>query len=85
MSINALHHTDLMEGLYGPSQLPDRTDTSLIDDRLGWRIGEWCKLTGFSQPTVWRQINRGDLQVVQIGPSKMIPRREAIRIGLIDN
>jgi hypothetical protein len=53
-------------------------------DRLGWRISEWMRLTGTSRPTLWRQVRRGDLELVYIGPTPMVPRSEAIRLGLIN-
>jgi predicted DNA-binding transcriptional regulator AlpA len=55
----------------------------LAPDRLGWRIPEWMKLTGTSRPTLWRQVKRGDLKLVYVGPTPMVPRSEAIRLGLI--
>ena len=54
------------------------------DDRLGWRLPEWMRLTGISRPTLWRQIKRGDLKIVYIGPMPIVPRSEAIRLGLLD-
>jgi hypothetical protein len=55
----------------------------IAPDRLGWRLPEWMKLTGTSRPTLWRQIKRGDLKIVSIGSTRMVPRCEAIRLGLI--
>jgi predicted DNA-binding transcriptional regulator AlpA len=53
-------------------------------DRLGWRLPEWMRLTGTSRPTLWRQVKRGDLKVIYIGPTPIVPRSEAIRLGLVD-
>jgi hypothetical protein len=53
------------------------------DHRLGWRVPEWMKLTGISRQTLWRQVKRGDLRVVYIGHTPLVPRSEAIRLGLI--
>ena len=53
-------------------------------DRLGWRLPEWMKLTGTSRPTLWRQVKRGDLKLVYVGPTPMVPRSEAIRLGFIN-
>jgi predicted DNA-binding transcriptional regulator AlpA len=41
------------------------------------------KLTGISRPTLWRQIKRGDLKLVYVRPTLMVPRSDAIRLGLI--
>jgi hypothetical protein len=68
MSQNALHHAQLIAGL---------------SNRFGWRIFEWVALTGTSRPTVWRQIKRGKLKVVDVNGIKLIPRSEAIRLGLL--
>lgn len=51
--------------------------------RLGWRIDEWATQTGSSRPTIWRQVKRGDLRIVYIGPMPIVPRSEAIRLGFI--
>lgn len=53
-------------------------------DRLGWRLAEWTALTGTSRPTVWRQIKRGDLNIVRVGGIPIVPRSEAVRLGLLD-
>jgi len=54
-------------------------------DRLAWRLPEWMMLTGTSRPTLWRQVKRGDLKLIYIGPMPMVPRSEAIRLGLINS
>jgi hypothetical protein len=53
-------------------------------DRLAWRLAEWMKLTGTSRPTLWRQVKRGDLKVVYVGHTPLVPRAEAVRLGLIN-
>jgi predicted DNA-binding transcriptional regulator AlpA len=55
----------------------------ITPDRLCWRLPEWMKLTGTSRPTLWRQVKRGDLKLVYVGPMPMVPRSEAIRLGFI--
>lgn len=50
---------------------------------LGWRINEWVLLTGTSRPTVWRQIKSGQLKVVNVNGIWLIPRTEAVRLGLL--
>jgi predicted DNA-binding transcriptional regulator AlpA len=56
----------------------------IATDRLGWRLPEWMRLTGTSRPTLWRQIKRGDLKIVSIGSTRMVPRSEAVRLGFIN-
>jgi hypothetical protein len=56
-----------------------------LDARLGWRIDEWVALTGTSRPTVWRQAKAGTLRITYIGNIPIIPRTEAIRLGLIQS
>jgi hypothetical protein len=53
------------------------------DARLGWRIDEWMAATSTSRATVARQIKTGQLKVAYIGTVPLIPRTEAIRLGLI--
>jgi hypothetical protein len=62
-----------------------RGSTSLDNHRLGWRIPEWVRLTGTSRPTLWRQVKRGDLKLIYVGPMPIVPRSEAIRLGLINS
>lgn len=52
-------------------------------DRLCWRLPEWMKLTNTSRPTLWRQVKRGDLKIVRVGSTQMVPRSEAVRLGFI--
>jgi hypothetical protein len=56
---------------------------SLLDQRLGWRINEWIALTGTSRPTVWRHAKTGKLRLVYMGDIPIVPRTEAVRLGLI--
>ena len=59
--------------------------TNTIGDRLGFRINEWSRLTGTSRPTVWRQIKDGRLKIVDANGIKLVPRSEAVRLGLLDD
>jgi hypothetical protein len=55
------------------------------NELLGWRIDEWIKLTGTSRPTVYRHAKLGKLKVVYLGEKiPIIPRSEAVRLGLLD-
>jgi hypothetical protein len=51
--------------------------------RLGYRIGEWSEITGTSRVTTWRAIKSGTLKVVDYNGIKLVPRSEAIRLGLL--
>lgn len=55
-----------------------------LDQRLGWRIDEWVALTGTSRPTVWRHARDGKLRIVYMDKIPIIPRTEAVRLGLIN-
>jgi hypothetical protein len=55
-----------------------------LDQRLCWRINEWVALTGTSRPTVWRHARSGKLRLVYMGAIPIVPRSEAIRLGLIE-
>ena len=54
-----------------------------VNQRLGFRIGEWAALTGGSPVTVWRRIKDGSIPTVGHGPTKLIPRSYAVRTGYI--
>ena len=62
-----------------------RQQQASFETRLGWRIAEWVALTGTSRPTVWRQAKAGTLRITYIGNIPIIPRTEAIRLGLIQS
>ncbi|MCK1708586.1 MULTISPECIES: hypothetical protein [unclassified Bradyrhizobium] len=50
---------------------------------FGYRISEWSEMTGTSRVTTWRNVKRGDLKLVYVGPTPIVPRSEAIRLGFI--
>jgi hypothetical protein len=75
MTRNALHHAELLGAV--------ADNAPLLSNRLAWRLREWEALTNTSRATVQRQIKNGDLHVVRIGTVRMIPRSEAIRLGMI--
>ena len=54
-----------------------------MNQRLGFRTGEFARLCGVSVPTIWRQIRDGKIEVVSIGGVRLIPRSYAIKRGLI--
>ena len=78
---NAEHHAQLIAGASGAGNIEKLT--GVTGGRLGWRVNEWVKLTGISRPTVWRQIRDGRLKVVDVGGITIVPRAEAVRLGLI--
>ena len=59
--------------------------TNAIGDKFGYRINEWGRLTGTSRPTIWRQIRDGRLKIVNCNGIKLVPRSEAVRLGLLDD
>ena len=61
-----------------------RQSRASLDQRLGWRIDEWVVLTGTSRPTVWRHARNGKLRIVYLDKIPIIPRTEAVRLGLIN-
>jgi hypothetical protein len=54
-----------------------------VDQRLGFRIPEWCALLGISLPSAYRAINAGELEIVEVNGIKYVPRAFAIRKGFI--
>ena len=66
-------------------QMTKNTAPARCDLRLGWRVPEWMRLTNTSRATFWRHVKSGDLKVVYIGHTPIVPRSEAIRLGLIQS
>jgi hypothetical protein len=62
----------------------DDPSSLLHKDRLGWRIPEWCRITGVKRGAVYSQIARGQLETVRVGSTTLIPRRVAVEAGLLD-
>jgi hypothetical protein len=54
-----------------------------IDARLGWRIAEWLALTNTSRTSLWRQAKAGQIKIIRVGGIPLIPRSEAVRLGLL--
>jgi hypothetical protein len=54
-----------------------------INQRIGFRIPEWAAITGTSMPSVYRGINKREIDIVEINGIKYVPRAYAIRKGLI--
>lgn len=51
--------------------------------RLGWRLNEFCKLTGISRVTLWRLARSGQLKLAHIGKIPIVTDHEARRLGLL--
>jgi predicted DNA-binding transcriptional regulator AlpA len=68
MTINTLHHAELISG---------------IQNRLGLRLGEFSRATGMSLPTIYRRIRAGDIRITYIGDMPFITQPELVRLGLI--
>jgi hypothetical protein len=63
-----------------------KTTTSLpeSDERLGWRVAEFCKLIGMNRSTISKMAKLGQLNLIYFGDCPIVPRAEAIRLGLIN-
>lgn len=81
MKRNAKNHAQLVAGVSVDGDIEKLMITG--GGRLGWRVNEWVALTGISRPTVWRQIRDGRLNVVDVGGITIVPRAEAVRLGLL--
>jgi hypothetical protein len=53
------------------------------DERLGWRMAEFCRLIHIDRATVLKMAKAGQLNLVYFGKCPVVPRTEAIRLGLI--
>ena len=51
--------------------------------RLGWRLNEFCKLTGISRVTLWRLAKADKLKLAYIGKIPIVTDHEARRLGLL--
>jgi hypothetical protein len=60
------------------------TPSTETDDRLGWRIAEFCKLIGMNRATISKMAKLGQLNLIYFGDVPIVPRAEAIRLGLIN-
>lgn len=54
-----------------------------LEHQISWRIPEFAAVVGISLPTLWRRIRAGDIRTVRLGGVTLIPRSEAVRIGLM--
>ena len=55
-----------------------------LKHQLSWRLTEFAAVVRISLPTLWRRIRAGDIRVVRLGGVVLVPRSEAIRLGLMD-
>jgi excisionase family DNA binding protein len=59
---------------HGGEQLPPRTpDRGGLTGRLALTVDEAAAALGLSRPTIWRMIQRGELQSVKVGGRRLIP------------
>jgi hypothetical protein len=54
------------------------------EERLGWRMAEFCRLIRVDRATVLKMSKAGKLNLVYFGKCPVVPRTEAIRLGLIN-
>jgi hypothetical protein len=53
------------------------------EDRLGWRVAEFCRLVPVSKSLISKMSKEGKLNLIYFGDVPIVPRTEAIRLGLI--
>ena len=51
--------------------------------RMGYSVTEWAELTGTSRPTVYRQMDAGELRFILLRKMRRIPATELVRLKLI--
>jgi hypothetical protein len=59
------------------------TSSAQADARLGWRVAEFCKLVPISRATISKMAKQGKLTLIYFGDVPVVPRAEAVRLGLI--
>ena len=50
--------------------------------RVAYSVTEWSEITGTSRPTVYRQMDAGELRYVLIRKMRRIPASELVRLKL---
>ena len=60
----------------------DQLDVS-DQERLGWRVPEFALLIKMSTATISKMAKAGQIKLVYFGDVPIVPRTEAIRLGLI--
>jgi hypothetical protein len=63
--------------------MTEPTSPSETDDRLAWRVAEFCKLVTVSRATISKMAKAGKITLVYFGDVPVVPRSEAVRLGLI--
>jgi hypothetical protein len=63
--------------------MTNSTSPAQTDDRLGWRVAEFCKLIRVSPATISKMAKAGKISLVYFGDAPVVPRAEAVRLGLI--
>jgi predicted DNA-binding transcriptional regulator AlpA len=53
------------------------------DDRLAWRVPEFAKLVSVSAATIYKMSKAGKIRLEYFGDLPVVPRTEAIRLGLL--
>jgi hypothetical protein len=53
------------------------------EDRLGWRVAEFCTLVPVSKALISKMAKDGKLNLIYFGDVPIVPRTEAVRLGLI--
>jgi excisionase family DNA binding protein len=52
-------------------------------ERIGWRVNEFAALVNVSRAHLYRMAKANKLTIVRIGDAQLVPRSEAVRLGLI--
>jgi hypothetical protein len=51
--------------------------------RLGWRMDEFSELFSVSREQLWKLEKKGEIRLARLGRISIVPRHEAVRLGLI--
>jgi hypothetical protein len=54
------------------------------DERLGWRVAEFCKLVPVSRGLISKMAREGKLNLLYLGDIPIVTRIEAVRLGLLN-
>jgi hypothetical protein len=60
-------------------------DSKNPEPRLGRRVAEFSKLVSVSRGLIEKLASSGELRLTYLGTTPIVPRTEAIRLGLISD
>ncbi len=54
-----------------------RSSPSHFDQRVNWRVGEFCRAHGIGRTLFYDEVKRGEIKIIKIGKRTLVPDTEA--------